>query len=317
MITDGSPRARVFISCGQSKESDEVHVANAIKARLEELGFDPYIAVAEQTLRGLRENIFEQLRKSEYFLFVDFKRELLLRPEPRGSLGSIARRLLIRDQVCRGSLFSHQELAIASFLEIAVLAFQEKGVKTTDGLLQFLQTNCIPFTDKNTLPSLVAELVKQRGWDPSWRNELILEASPPVITATFKAFHVRVRNRHREKLAVNCFAYMESAIKLPSTKIPLETIEFKWAATRLPSVSIAAGGTRLFDAFFIKSAHPNNVLFQVLTDTAGYIPQLPPELGKYELSYIVRAENFPETRARFILDLCSALTETSFSRAPE
>jgi hypothetical protein len=125
--------ARVFISCGQSRESDEIQVANGIAARLEKLGFDPYIAVAEQTLRGLKENIFEQLRKSEYFLFVDFKRELLVSME---------------SQVCRGSLFSHQELAIASFLNIDVLAFQEKGVKQTDGLLQFLQTNCISFTDK-------------------------------------------------------------------------------------------------------------------------------------------------------------------------
>jgi hypothetical protein len=112
---------------------------------------------------------------------------------------------------------------------------------------------------------------------------------------------------------VNCFAYLESAIQLPSTKIPLETIEFKWAATRLPSVSIAAGGTRSFDAFFSKS---DNVLFQVLTDTTGYIPQLPPEVGQYEMSYIVRAENFPEVRGRFILDLRSSLIDTSFSRAP-
>ena len=123
---------------------DEIQVANGIAARLEKLGFDPYIAVAEQTLRGLRENIFEQLRKSEYFLFVDFKRELLVSME---------------SQVCRGSLFSHQELAIASFLNIDVLAFQEKGVKQTDGLLQFLQTNCISFTDKHTLPSVVADNV--------------------------------------------------------------------------------------------------------------------------------------------------------------
>lgn len=91
-------------------------------------------------------------------------------------------------QVCRGSLFSHQELSIASFLDITVLAFQERGVKPTDGLLQFLQTNCIPFTDKHTLPNLVADLVRQRGWDPTWRNELILEASPPVVTATLRLF---------------------------------------------------------------------------------------------------------------------------------
>ena len=62
-MSDGPPRARVFISCGQSKKSDEAQVASEIGARLRELGFDPYIAVAEQTLRGLKENVFEQLRK--------------------------------------------------------------------------------------------------------------------------------------------------------------------------------------------------------------------------------------------------------------
>lgn len=68
-------RARVFISCGQSKGSDEPKMAEEISKRLTDLGFDPYVAVAQQSLRGPKENIFEQLSRSEYFLFVDFKRE--------------------------------------------------------------------------------------------------------------------------------------------------------------------------------------------------------------------------------------------------
>jgi hypothetical protein len=101
-------RARVFISCGQNKGSGEQELADEIGGRLKGLGFDPYVAVGEQSLRGLKENIFGQLNRSEYFLFVDFKRE------PLGKTG-----------FHRGSLFSHQELAVASFLEIDVLAFQE------------------------------------------------------------------------------------------------------------------------------------------------------------------------------------------------
>ena len=50
--------AKVFISCGQQKESYEVDIAHKIKERLEELGYDPYIAVEEKTLRGVKENIF-------------------------------------------------------------------------------------------------------------------------------------------------------------------------------------------------------------------------------------------------------------------
>jgi hypothetical protein len=202
-------------------------------------------------------------------------------------------------------------LAIASFLNIDVLAFQEKGVKRLDGLLQFLQANAISFTDKHTLPNVVAERVRRRRWTPDWKNELVLELSQPVVTDTAKCFHVSVRNRHREKLALNCCAYLESAIQLPGRPIPLKTIEFKWAATRLSSVNIAAGSTRLFDAFHIRHDSPHAVLFQVLTDSIEYVPQLPQEIGEYELSYLVRAENFPEVRGRFILDLRSSLVETS------
>jgi len=61
-------RARVFISCGQNKKSDEVPVANKIAERLIELGYDPYIAVEEQTLIGLTENIFPKLRRLRVFL---------------------------------------------------------------------------------------------------------------------------------------------------------------------------------------------------------------------------------------------------------
>ena len=83
-----TPRARVFISCGQNKNSDELETALRIRDRLSELGFDPYVAVEEQTLRGLKENIFPRLRDSEYFVFVDFKRERLVahgRGRPTGT----------------------------------------------------------------------------------------------------------------------------------------------------------------------------------------------------------------------------------------
>src|SRR5579859_2083065 len=115
MIRDRSDeelRARVFLSCGQNKDSEEPSIASEIKDKLTALGSDTYVAVGEQSLRGLKENLFEQLSRSEYFVFVDFKRE----------------RLDSKD-IHRGSLFSHQELAVASFLEIEVLALQEQGVR--------------------------------------------------------------------------------------------------------------------------------------------------------------------------------------------
>jgi hypothetical protein len=234
----------------------------------------------------------------------------------------------MESQVCRGSLFSHQELSIATFLNIDVLAFQEKGVKQTDGLLQFLQTNCISFTDKHTLPSVVADNVLSRGWTPNWKNELVVggpqfEDNVPAYdragqsVGMSKCFHVNVRNCHRDTLALNCCVYLESAIKRPDTKIELKTIEFKWAGTQLPSVGIAAGTSRLFDAFLILHNQPNAVAFQVHTDSSSYFPRLPQEAGEYELSYLVTSENFPPARGRFILDLRSSLAETSLRPATE
>ena len=282
--------ARIFISCGQSKKSDEIEVAKAIADRLRGRGFDPYIAVQEQTLQGLKENIFARLRNSEYFVFVDFKRE---------RLG--------RSQHCRGSLFSHQELAMASLLEIDIAAFQERGVKPLDGLIHLLQVNAMEFTDKNLLPNAVADIIEERGWTPNWRNELVLEGSPPIDAAEAKCFHVRVHNRHRDKLALNCSAYLEKVIKRPDSEIALpdETLECKWAATpsTLPRVSIPATKTRQFDAFQIPYNQPNNGVFPTLTDSPGYFLVIPPEVGEYELSYLVTSDNFPSVRADIRLGL--------------
>src|SRR6516162_668379 len=154
-MADRAPnsQARVFISCGQNKATDETTTAREIGLRFERLGYEPYIAGQEQTLRGLKENIFERLRESEYFVFVDFKRERLGNKNPAQY---------------RGSLFSHQELAIASYLEKPTLILQERGIKKLDGLLLCLQANIEPFTDRHHLPDIIGSKVQDRKWDPNW-----------------------------------------------------------------------------------------------------------------------------------------------------
>ena len=137
-------KARVFISCGQNHTWEgEVETARAVANRLSALGFDPYIAAEVHSPRSLVENIYSQLRDSEYFLFIHFKRERLDDSNEH-----------------RGSLFSHQELAIASFDGLELLAFQEDGVKRLDGIVRFLQINPIPFADRNCLVDIVVETVR-------------------------------------------------------------------------------------------------------------------------------------------------------------
>ncbi len=303
-----SLRARVFISCGQSKETDEVGIAHRIAERLEQEGFEPYVAVDEQTLAGLTGNIFARLRNTEYFIFVDFKRERLADV-----------------QWHRGSLFSHQELAIAAFLNVdSIIAFQEKGVKIDDGMLRFLQANAVPFTDRNTLPNVIADFVRQRQWIAGWRNELVLDRLPrqfsdasifdgsdQLVRARF--FHISVHNRHREKLAANCSVYFERATRLPNINIPLKTIEFKWAGVHLPNVAIAPGGVREFDALHLLHSDPTQIIFNAHSDSPDYYPHFEKGAADYELSYVVRAENFPPARGTFRLHLSDQLNDTTFS----
>ncbi len=305
---DEELRARVFISCGQNKTSNEPKLAMAISRRLINLDFDTYVAVREQTLRGPKENLFEQLSKSEYFLFIDFTRE----------------RLAVKNRICRGSLFSHQELAVASFLEIEVLAFQEKGVHQRDGVLGSVQGNAIPFSGRARLPDLVGRQVKQRlsegKWSPRWRNELALESKPTrlIIPNTqgqmHTYFHLAVRNRHRRKTALNCIANLERVVSVDTGKeIAFTPFELKWEAYTLPNAHIAPNGERNIDAFCIRHEAPTTLNFYSYVRDATYIhPQITTP-GRYELTYLVVADNFPPVKRSFILTLDSSVEKTSLA----
>jgi hypothetical protein len=315
--TADEARARVFISCGQARGSDEERTASEVARRLETLGFDPYVAVQEQSLRGLKENILGQLAKSEYYVFVDFKREKLPKTKPA---------------VCRGSLFSHQELAIASFLEIPILAFQEAGVKQDDGIIRFLQANALPFKDRNLLPNVISDKVQERKWDSRWRNELTLTRESNQFSDAdrveqplggqpifFKGrfFHIDVRNRHREKIATNCYAYLAKATNLTTrSEIPLKTIEFKWAGYTLPNAHILPGQIRRLDAFWLAHPLPARAQFNVFCDATDYVPRIEGE-GQYELTYEVVADNFPPAKGTFILNLKKSLEQTTFANRSE
>lgn len=263
-------RARVFISCGQAKDTDETRIAGHIAETLRASGFDPYIAVQEQTLRGVKENIFERLRESEYFLFIDFKRERLVgnRQPP----------------TFRGSLFSHQELAIASFLSTPALVLQEDGVRTDDGILRFIQANAIGFRDRCILPDTVAREIRERGWDPDWRNELLLKRDKGEFrdarvrnlgNKLGRFFHLKVRNRHRDKTATNCYAYLRKIVSANgSVGVPLKAVEFKWAGYTMPSAHIPPQAEREFDAFCILYECPGRLRFSLFTDSSEYTPHL-------------------------------------------
>jgi hypothetical protein len=304
-MTQSLRKARVFISCGQ--RPDEQSIAFQIHAALLALGYDPYVAVGHQTLRGLKENIFERLETSEYLLFVDFRRERL-----------------DSGNECRGSLYSHQELAIAAYLDLEVLAYQEEGVRRLDGVIEAIQANAKLFSDRTTLTNIVVQDVKNK-WFPSWRRELTLSVhAPPFTDADIRNspspmrgrfFDIGVFNHHTRKVATNCTAYI-SRLRRPGAlrDIPLNTVELRWSGVELPAVRIAPQTTRRFNAFV--ALHPPHGTGGVFAHAFGISSEFVIKLnepGHYVLEYMVVCDNFASATAPFKLSLDGTLDGIQFS----
>jgi hypothetical protein len=304
-----SEKARVFISCGQRKNTGELTIVKQIADNLDKIGFEPYIAVEEQRLEGVKENIFKRLENAEYFLFVDFKRERL----PSGEH--------------RGSLFSHQELAIATFRGYEVLAFQEEGVKKEDGILRYIQANCYPFSKRQELPSVVAQKVQERKWNPNWKNELALErdnneyeeVQTTKIGEFRRFYHIEVVNHHKDRIARSCVAYVENIKNLANgkTRTP-EFVELKWKGMRTASVSIAPKSVRKLDAFYInhnKQSTANLRFNKFIVDWIGYYQEYAiTGSGDYEIDYVVFSENFSSARAKLRLHIGAKLDDVVFKK---
>ncbi len=297
-------RARVFISCGQRERSDEVDLATAIAKRLNSAGFEPYVATAEQSLRALRENLFPRLTDAEYFLFIDFRRE---------RLGS---------GQYRGSLFSHQELAIASYLDKDFLGFQEDGVQR-EGLIDHLQSNCTLFSNRADLPDLVLSEVKRHGWDPHSQNRLHLDLyDPPYADAPSDSkgtpgrfFHLRVTNRHWHRTARNCLAYIRSLVDNSTGKpVAFESVELKWAGYTFPAATIAPRASRRLDAFWIQHTDPRSLRFRIFTDWAGAVPYHE-EATDLTITYEVVSESIPGHIAALRVRLSDTLANVVVSHA--
>jgi hypothetical protein len=301
-------RARVFISCGQNRHTQEAEVANQILRRIESMGFEPYVATEEQTLKGIKENVFAKIEESEYFVFVDFKREKLENGE------------------YRGSLFSHQELAIAAFLDKEVLIFQEVGIKKQDGIISAIQGNAVQFTDRHLLSNVIADRIRELNWKSNWRNELVIEIEKTEDTdailsngRTYRWYLLNVKNLHHRKNAFDCIAYLESVKNIATTHKQLyPPIELKWNVVTVPRVIIPPGYIRAFGAFYVSHENPSNIYFNINTfiidNDSVYDKFTLKGPGSFELTFVIFSLNFLPVRVTCMLEIGSTLNDLNFSK---
>jgi hypothetical protein len=76
-------RSKVFISCGQRPR--ERAVARSLSQLPRQRGFNVYLAINAQTILEINAEIMGELKNSDYYLFVNFRREQIGR-KYRGSL---------------------------------------------------------------------------------------------------------------------------------------------------------------------------------------------------------------------------------------
>ena len=302
-------KARVFLSCGQRKNDEEARVAERVRNSIAACGFECYMAIAANSPRSLRENIFKELEIADYFVFIDFKREHL------------------DGGPCRGSLFVNQELGIASYLELPLVGFQEAGVKELDGMLGAIQANAEHFSDREHLHILVGKRLQEKlasgEWATQTRNCLTL-CVPEFIDSvdrktgtTSRYFQIRVNNNHARKPALGCFVYLESIEDLQlGQRVEVETVEFKWSGSSLADVRIGPRASRRFDAFQFPILPPDRIdgiKFNLHTDSTQFIPWQAGIPGKYGLVYAVVSENFPVARGAFVLEFDQTLQSIRLS----
>jgi len=313
-----SLQARVFISCGQRDGTEEYKIAEDIVKKLEheDMDFDAYFAGREATLKDVKEITLQKLGEAEYFIFIDFKRERLYEyKQKNGKFEDTGKH--------RGSLFSHQELAIATLFDKEFLLFHEKGVKEYDGISKFTQAKSIEFPDGKTLPDDVIKQVKKKGWISNWRNELLLERDDKDFEDNVRAtgiyregrarfYHIKVRNLHRQKIAYDCLAYLEKIVDLSTGKEKsFEIVEFKWKGVITREAAILPKEPRYLDAFHIYYDSQNIVnlgINRFLIDFSGYEP--PYTLkgpGTFKLTYVVFSKNFSPARTTFNLHIGNRL----------
>jgi hypothetical protein len=274
---------KVFISCGQRK-GREKNIATKVGNLLDKLGFGFYIAVNVQGLNDIMK-ITDELRSSDYYLFIDFLRK---------------KKCLSRKKEIPLSLFSHQELALAynlGFEEVIVL--KEKG-SPMEGFLQYTQSNPEYFGNDEEVLSKVEQLILEHKWNKNYSRNLCVDSLQFVGPLTYSdhtgisqefVWQVKINNHRLDSAAVDTTCILDS-IEVNGVKQPvIDRSKLKWAGQIGYEKTILPKDFGISDIFSIWQGSSGIFLHSAM----DVIPRQPiiVNLGVYRLSYKVYSHTFP------------------------
>jgi hypothetical protein len=271
---------KVFISCGQ--RDGERAIAERIRTLLRsKFSLETYLAFKTQSLNDIM-TITEELRSSDYYLFVDFLRT------PTGE----------QDLAC--SLFTHQELALAHHLGFRdMIALQQRGAPL-EGFIRYVLSNPECFDGEDDLLGKIESLVRERGWSPSYSRNLVftrIQTHGPLVYQdhtgpnTMKVWNAVIENRRPDVAAVRTVCVLD---QIESQGLPYSSPDrgyLKWSGQHTYENTILPED---FAEVTLCCTHQGEAgLF--LVSARDVVPRLPilRDNGLYLLRFKVFSEGFP------------------------
>jgi hypothetical protein len=306
--------AKVFISCGQ-KTDEERRTARRVAELFSAAGFEPYAAIEVQTITELNASIITELKNSDYFVFINFRREMIW-PNT--------------DRPYRGSLFTNQELSIAYALGFDhMILLNESGVRR-EGVHEFIVANAPEFRRHDEIESILAAAIKQWSKDYSrqlhladlrWSRDVeyddgfsgivsAIAPEKPLFKRRQRMLLAKIRNSRSGKSAANTIARLKSIQKEGTPPIPApDRSPLKASGINGYSHIIWPDSDENFDLFAIHLDCPREVFLNSAHDFRSRHPIIS-QVGRYELDYEVFSEGFPLLGFRIHLDVNERADDT-------
>jgi hypothetical protein len=281
--------SKVFISCGQAS-ADERAVAAQMSKWFTEHGFHPYVAIQAQSIQDVNNAIISELKAADYYIFIDF---------PRETLGGN------NDGIHRGSLFTHQEMAIAYILGFERVLFLRHKDVMLEGLLQYTASNAMIFSTSQEITGIVERAIAERGWTPEYTRHLIaanLRWSEDIIQyrshSTGEVFvgrflSIDIQNHRSDIAAYNTVARLDTIKDANENLLPvIDHSSLKANGQPGYANTIWPKSHGAFDLLFAKIEPKGSVYLNSSLDLTPK-PAIIDRTGFYVLCYEVLAESFP------------------------
>lgn len=289
---EGALRSRVFVSCGQATR-DEIRVANKIGQLLAKRGYSHYIAKNVQNVFEINSGIIGELKNSDCYLFVNFRRDRL------GRHGDFS-----------GSLFSNQEFAIAYAMGFErILVINQKGVRP-EGMLAYIGCNTDEFDLLSDCLRAVRAALDEVGWSPAYSRRLVgqklcwseeVAYSDGLSALSGRILYLEIANRRPDTAALETTARLARLRRAGVKTWTASNIQSPLKATKRQGYAhtIFPNSSEAFDLLCIGtpigSASENHVFLNSALDVTPK-PYLPVTPGTWELEYEFYAIGFPVLR---------------------